>query len=56
MAFVSCFAEGERLSAFILDHAGRIPSEKDTIRLSTVELTVVEMHDRNIAKVLVRRL
>ncbi len=49
-------AEGERLSAFILDHAGRIPSEKDTIRLSAVELTVVEMHDRNIAKVLVRKL
>ncbi|UCF70420.1 MAG: HlyC/CorC family transporter [candidate division WOR-3 bacterium] len=49
-------AEGERLSGYILSHFGKIPSEKEKIQLAAVELTIEEVHDRIIEKVLVRKL
>lgn len=49
-------AEGERLSGYILSYFGKIPSEKEKIQVANVELTIVEIHDRIIEKVLVRKL
>lgn len=48
--------EGERLAGYILSHFGGIPSEKATIMISNLELTVEEIHDRIIEKVQVRKL
>jgi CBS domain containing-hemolysin-like protein len=48
--------EGERLAGYILSHFGGIPSEKATIMISDLELTVEEIHDRIIEKVQVRKL
>ncbi|MDH4211416.1 MAG: hemolysin family protein [candidate division WOR-3 bacterium] len=48
--------EGERLAGYILNHFGGIPSEKARIHISGLELTVEEIHDRIIEKVLVRKL
>ncbi len=47
--------EGERLAGFILSHFGKIPGEKEKIRIANVELTIEEIHDRIIEKVLVRK-
>jgi len=46
--------EGERLSGYVLSHFGKIPDEKERIRLANIELTIEEIHDRIIEKVLVR--
>jgi putative hemolysin len=46
--------EGERLAGYVLGHFGKIPNEKDKIQLANVELTIEEIHDRIIEKVLVR--
>jgi CBS domain containing-hemolysin-like protein len=48
--------EGERLAGYILNHFGKIPSEKEEIRMANVELTIEEIHDRIIEKVLVKKL
>jgi putative hemolysin len=48
--------EGERLAGYILNHFGGIPTEKAQIQLSGLELTVEEIHDRIIEKVVVRKL
>lgn len=48
--------EGERLAGYILSNLGKIPGEKQTIQVSGLELTVEEIHDRIIEKVLVRKL
>lgn len=48
--------EGERLAGYILNHFGGIPNEKSSIQVSGLELTVEEIHDRIIEKVIVRRL
>jgi len=49
-------AEGERLAGYILSYFGRIPNEKEKIQVANVELTIEEIHDRIIEKVLVRKL
>jgi putative hemolysin len=46
--------EGERLSGYVLSHFGKIPEEKSRIQLVNIEITIEEIHDRNIEKVLVR--
>jgi CBS domain containing-hemolysin-like protein len=46
--------EGERLAGYVLNHFGKIPNESDKIQLPNIELTVMEIHDRIIEKVLVR--
>jgi CBS domain containing-hemolysin-like protein len=46
--------EGERLAGYVLNHFGKIPNERDRIQLPNIELTVMEIHDRIIEKVLVR--
>jgi CBS domain containing-hemolysin-like protein len=46
--------EGERLAGYVLSHFGKIPKEKETIRVANLELTIEEIHDRIIEKVLVR--
>ena len=46
--------EGERLAGYVLGHFGKIPNEKDKIQLPNIEITVMEIHDRIIEKVLVR--
>jgi putative hemolysin len=46
--------EGERLAGYVLSHFGKIPDEKETIRVANIELTIEEIHDRIIEKVLVR--
>ena len=48
--------EGERLAGYVLSHFGKIPSENDKIQLPNIEITVMEIHDRIIEKVLVRLL
>lgn len=48
--------EAERLSGFIYDHFKRIPREDDTIHLARIEITVDEIHDRIIERVLVKKL
>lgn len=48
--------ESERLAGYILNHFGRIPGEKERIKLTDVELTVDTVRDRIIEKVLVRKL
>jgi putative hemolysin len=46
--------EGERLAGYILSHFGKIPNEKEKIQLPNIEITIEEIHDRIIEKVLVR--
>ncbi len=46
--------EGERLAGYVLGHFGKIPNEGDKIQLPNIEITVMEIHDRIIEKVLVR--
>ncbi len=46
--------EGERLAGYILNHFGKIPGEHEKIRIENVELTIEEIHDRIIEKVLVK--
>jgi putative hemolysin len=46
--------EGERLSGYILSHFGKIPNENEKIQLANIELTIQEIHDRIIEKVLVK--
>ncbi|MGB7053765.1 MAG: hemolysin family protein [bacterium] len=46
--------EGERLAGYVLSHFGKIPNERDKIQLANIELTIEEIHDRIIEKVLVR--
>lgn len=48
--------EAERLSGFIYEYFKRIPREDDTIRLSQIEITVDEIHDRIIERVHVKKL
>jgi putative hemolysin len=47
--------EGERLSGFILNHLGRIPKEHEKFNFGNLEVTVEEMHDRNIERVLIKK-
>ncbi len=47
--------EGERLSGFIYNHFKRIPKEKEKLDVANLEITIKEMHDRVIEKVLVRK-
>jgi len=46
--------ESERLAGYVLSHFGKIPDEKERIRVANIELTIEEIHDRIIEKVLVR--
>ena len=46
--------EGDRLAGYILSHFGKIPGENEKIRIMDVELTIQEIHDRIIEKVLVK--
>jgi len=46
--------ESERLAGYVLSHFGKIPDEKERIHLANIELTIEEIHDRIIEKVLVR--
>jgi len=48
--------EGERLAGYILSHFGKIPHEQEKIDLADIELTIQEIHDRIIEKVLVRKI
>jgi len=48
--------EGERLSGFILNHFGKIPKEKAKFNVANLEITVEEIHDRIIEKVLIKKL
>jgi len=48
--------EGERLAGYILNHFGGIPNENASIQVPGLELTVKEIHDRIIEKVVVRKL
>jgi CBS domain containing-hemolysin-like protein len=48
--------EGERLSGFILNQFGKIPREKEKFRIGNLEITVDEIRDRIIEKVLIRKL
>jgi putative hemolysin len=47
--------EGERLSGFILDHFGRIPNEKESIKLPGLKIEIEEMRDRIIERVLIEK-
>lgn len=54
---IEAFAEeGERLAGYILSHFGKIPNENEKIELVDIELTILEIHDRIIEKVLVRKI
>jgi putative hemolysin len=46
--------EGERLAGYVLNYFGKIPNEKEKIQLENIELTIEEVHDRIVEKVLVR--
>jgi len=46
--------EGERLSGFIYNYFKRIPKEKEKFDFSNLEITIEEMHDRIIEKVMIR--
>lgn len=48
--------EGERLSGFIMEYFKRIPLEDEIIKTESFEMKVVEVHDRLISKVLVKKI
>jgi len=48
--------EGERLSGFIFNYLGKIPREKEKIKTAGLEITVAEIRDRSIDKVIIRKL
>ncbi len=47
--------EGERLSGFIYNYFQRIPKEKEKIAVGNLEITIEEIRDRIIEKVLIKR-
>ncbi len=47
--------EGERLSGFILNYFQRIPKEKEKIAVGDLEITIEEIRDRIIEKVLIKK-
>ncbi|OPX18228.1 hypothetical protein BXT86_02290 [candidate division WOR-3 bacterium 4484_100] len=49
------YEEGERLAGFILNHLGRFPKEKEVIKVANIKLTIEDVHDRIIEKVLIQK-
>lgn len=47
--------EGERLAGFLYKHFGRVPKEEESVVVDHLEITIIEMYDRIIEKVRVRR-
>ncbi|KPJ73852.1 hypothetical protein AMJ52_02875 [candidate division TA06 bacterium DG_78] len=47
--------EGARLSGFILNYLDRIPKEHEKFNFGNLEVTVEEMHDRIIERVLIKK-
>ncbi len=47
--------EGERLSGFILNHFGRIPNEKEIIKLQGIKIEIKDIRDRIIEQVLIEK-
>lgn len=47
--------EGERLSGYLFDHFKRVPREKEQIQVNDLEITIEDIHDRTIEKVLIRK-
>jgi len=47
--------EGERLSGFILNHFGRLPNEKESIKLPGLKIEIEEMRDRIIERALIEK-
>lgn len=53
---IEAFAdERERLSGFILNHFGKIPNEKESIKLPGLKIEIKEMRDRIIERVLIEK-
>lgn len=48
--------EGERLSGYLFDHFKRVPRENEQIRVNDLEITIENIHDRTIEKVVIKRL
>jgi CBS domain containing-hemolysin-like protein len=48
--------ESERLAAFILSYFGKIPKEKTSFQVANLKITIEEIHDRIIEKVLITKL
>ncbi len=49
------YDEGERLAGFILNYLGRFPKEKESIKIANIKITVEDVHDRIIERVLIQK-
>ncbi len=48
--------EGERLSGYLFDYFKRIPREKEQIEVNDLQITIEDIHDRTIEKVMIKKI